>query len=745
MSSWQPDQFRMAGGLNEEDPAFTQPAGSLAYCANYEVLAGGGYRRIDGYERYDGRASPSAATYAWLTFWGGGQLPFAIGDVITGGSSGATATVCYAPALQPFNENTGQLGGTPGDSGILGTGTQGDWIKNQANGTLVVTALTGHFTADETITSTLTKVAIVLAKDSSASIGDTNFKIWLGAARDYYRSLIQPVGTTDYPGVGPVLGGFVLNDSVYAIRVSATQTGGGGFDIAIISNGIKMYKASGSGWAVVDLGSYIRFQNGTIEINEGDTITGGSSGATAVVARVNVGSGNWAGPTYTTGRLAVNTITGVFTDGENLQVSAVTCAAAIGTTKPNYLETGPAITDVEDADRASRYNTTLYNFYGASDWRRTYGCNGVNRAWEFDGTVFCFIETGMVVDAPTFVEAHRNNLFLAFPGGSLQNSATGLPLTWSARLGAAELGLGDEITGIRSNGNNTLAVTCLKTTQVVQGTSDLDWSLRSISNEIGSISNTIQEAGGQTVFLDRAGVNVVIPAPFAYQDLSTQAISRNVRKSIERTAMNVVGSSHAINKSQYRLFFNDMTALVATFFGTKLMGWMRSRYAHQGSVWFNGPIHGVETMFMGTDVGVGEGYVMQLDTGTSFDGLPIQSIIKTPYNYHKSPNRDKRFHKVTLEVDTPASIDLLLKTEFEYGNTTQAGSYDNQSALVGGQWDIATWDRFFWDSAQLSSPEINIDGVGRNISLTIYHNDAVDAPFIVSAAMVDFSIWGIKR
>jgi len=42
MTAWTPDQFRMAGGLNEEDPAFTQPAGSLAYCANYEVLAGGG-------------------------------------------------------------------------------------------------------------------------------------------------------------------------------------------------------------------------------------------------------------------------------------------------------------------------------------------------------------------------------------------------------------------------------------------------------------------------------------------------------------------------------------------------------------------------------------------------------------------------------------------------------------------------------------------------------------------------------
>ncbi len=734
MTAWVPDQFRLTGGLNLEDPAFTQPPGFLAYCSNYEALAGGGYRRVDGYERYDGHLmTPSSASYQWFYFVFAGKIPFAVDDVLTGGDSGAVGTICVPPDLRSFDVVHGTFG-APGSGKIQ------DYAGGNANGIIVVATTSGQFVAGDTLTVTgagSTKIATVFSDASLKSISDPLYKTWLAGARNQVRAGIGVVGDSTYPGSGQVLGGFVLNGVTYAIR-NGTQFGTG-WDPLLVWHDTQIYKATESGWQHVVLTKYIQFYNGTIEVNEGDIITGASSSAVATVRRVNVGAGNWAGPTFASGRFAIDTITGTFTADENLQVSAVTVAQAKAAQQSASLTLNAA---GPGDDLEATFNTCVYNFYGASNDRRVYGCNGWQRAWEFDGTIFCNIETGMAVDAPTYVEAHRNNLFLAFPGGSLQNSATGLPLVWSARLGAAELGVGDDITGMRTNGNNTLGVTCLKSTQVVQGTSDLDWSLRGISNEIGSIANTIQEAGGQTVFLDRAGVNVIIPAPFAYQDLSTQAISRNIRKTIERTAFNCVGSQHAINKSQYRLFFNDKTVLTATFFGTKLMGWMQSQFAHQGTVWWSGPdASGNEQMYMGTS----DGYCMQLDVGTSFDGRSIQSILRTPYNYHKSPNRDKRFHKVTLEVDTPHSIDLRLKTDFEYGNTTQGGTFDNQTVDTGGTWDVSKWDQFFWDSAQLSSPEINIDGVARNIALTIYHNDDVDESFVVSAAMIDFSIWGIKR
>lgn len=687
--AWTPDQFRLTGGINEEDPAFVLPPGFLTFCRNYECLAGGGYRRIEGYERFDGRVAwPSIASYSVLPYDQGGPRPIVEGDLVTGGTSGATAHVVGTTEL-----------------------SSGTWSGLDAAGNIGITKITGAFVSGETLLINSVVSAHTTAVATPYSIGDASYKSWLGGAREYYRSLIAaPTGT------GSILGGFVLAGVVYCFRESAGS--------------VKLYKSTTSGWSAVTLSSYLRFDTGTAEINEGDTITGGTSAATAVVKRVNIGAGNYAGPTFASGRFAVDTIVGTFQNAEDLKVGGVTKAKAVGTTAASSFATG------------GRFQTLVTNFYGASNLRRAYGIDGVNRAWEFDGTIFCFIETGMTVDTPMFMEAHRNHLFLAFPGGSVQNSGTGLPLTWSPRTGASEIGIGDDPTGMKSNGNNTLAITAAKTVQILTGTSDLDWNLRSISDEIGSVAYSLAEAGGQTLFLDRSAVNVLVPAPPTFQDYSTQAISRNVRKTIERMAPNAVDSLHAVKKNQYRLFFDDKTALIGTFYGSKLMGWAAALYKHQFTCSWNGTdADGVERMYAGTD----DGYVMMLDSGTSFDGEAIESILQLPYSYHKSPDRDKAFHKITLEMDTPRAVDIRIVTDFDYGGGGQSGQFLQRTNPTGGLWDVSLWDQFFWDSAVLSRPETNIDGVGINIGITLYHNDAVDEAFSISACLLQFNLLGIRR
>jgi hypothetical protein len=79
-----------------------------------------------------------------------------------------------------------------------------------------------------------------------------------------------------------------------------------------------------------------------------------------------------------------------------------------------------------------RYEFLNHNFYGLASSYRMYGVNGVGRAFEFDGTTFTPIRSGMAVDTPHRIAEHYNHLFLAFPGGQLQNSSIGAPLDWSA-------------------------------------------------------------------------------------------------------------------------------------------------------------------------------------------------------------------------------------------------------------------------------------------------------------------------
>lgn len=691
--AWIPSQFRLNGGLNEEDPEFTLAPGALRFCRNIECLPGGGYRKIEGYERFDGHvAKPSLATYYSIPFINGGPREVANGDSLVGVTSGATAKAVGYSLL-----------------------TSGTWSSSNAAGKVGYVPLTGTFVSGENVTAG----GIVAFRTSGVgtirAVDDINYKTWLAGARDYYRTLISAV-----PGTGGVLGCFVLKGVTYALR------GQGGPP----STTVNLYKATTSGWSLVTLTNFIRFTAGTGEIFEGDTVTGGTSAATGVVRRVNIGAGNWAGPTFASGRLAIDTITGTFQAAEALKVGGVSKATCSGA------QAVPTFT------AGGRFSFVNNNFYGSSNQQRVYGADGVNRAFEFDGTYFINIETGMTTDTPRFIESHRGCLFLGFPGGSLQNSGYGQPLIWSPRIGAGEIGIGDDITGIKSNGNNTMAITCASRISILNGTSDADWSLRSISDEIGSVAYTMQESGGQTLFLDRSAINVVIPAPLAYQEISTQAVSKNVRKTIEAKAPLAIDSIHAIKKSQYRLYFSDKTGLCATYYGSKLVGFSHLQYAHQVTCSCHGTdASGVERMYFGTDTG----YLMELDAGTSFDGSPIETIMQLPYCYHKYPDRDKRFHKLTLEVSTPRAIELRIGQDFNYGGGGQTGQITVQTNPTGGIWDTSSWDQFFWDSAVLSAPEINISGVANNMGITLYHSDAVDDPFTISACLLQFSLFGIRR
>lgn len=91
-------------------------------------------------------------------------------------------------------------------------------------------------------------------------------------------------------------------------------------------------------WALL-----LAFNTGTGEIKVGDTVTGATSGATAVVTSVRLHSGTWGGGNAA-GRLCVMSKTGTFQANENLQVSAVTKAKAEGDTTSMLMSVNPATT-----------------------------------------------------------------------------------------------------------------------------------------------------------------------------------------------------------------------------------------------------------------------------------------------------------------------------------------------------------------------------------------------------------------
>jgi hypothetical protein len=243
-----PSAVVMGGGLWSNVAPGAAPPGTGQFCLNFEVATSGAWAKSGNLERFDGRPRPSDAVYVMLqpetTFSG-----LAIGDIVAGSASGASATVCYVDA---------------------------DFIA--------VTKRTGTFTPGEVLTKGGSSVGQISPVQNYPITVGLNANL-VNSAASLYRADIAAV-----PGSGPVRGVAVLNDQVYAWRDNAGATA------------MVMHRATAGGWTAVALGEYVNFSNANTSVGDGDTLTQGAVSAT--IARVVVETGTLQSGTNT-GKLII--------------------------------------------------------------------------------------------------------------------------------------------------------------------------------------------------------------------------------------------------------------------------------------------------------------------------------------------------------------------------------------------------------------------------------------------------------
>ncbi len=681
--------FPFRGGEILTDPALSQEPGSLLYGKNYEVYPEGGYRRIDGYERYDGRTKPSESLYYILEF-DTGTTAAVDTDTITGATSGATAELIADAVVE-----SGTYGGS------------------DAVGYMAVALLSGTFTVGENIQVSASTVAVV--KTAENALGATTDALDTTYTQAGIERARTKIGTVT--GSGPIRGVWVYNGSTYAFRDNAGATE------------CKMFKASSSGWAAVDLGQYIKFNTGSAAVTEGATLTGATSSATGTVRRVAIRTGT-VGGSDATGVFVLTGVTGTFQSAENLQVSASTVAVSTSALVTVALIPG------------GRCEFVNYNFGGSSSTNRLYWVDGFNTAFEFDGTYAVPLFTGMSVDTPKHLAAHKKHLFLGFHKGSLQHSSIGDPYGWSVVTGASELGTGDEISGLQVMPGDAMAIFNRNRIYILYGTSSADWNLKTFSDNSGAIEWTIQNLT-ETMFLDDRGVTT-FSAVNAYGDFTMNAISKKIKPLIDDKKGLSIASIRVRKKGQYRLFFNDGTAIYATFSGNKLAGFIRidlDKVVY--TVCSAEDTDGNEILFFGSD----DGYIYQLDAGTSFDGSEIEAILRLSYYHFDSPTRDKRFRKIQFEMSGDSSIALQFQPDFSYAdaNVPEARTRDLSVQGSGGYWNIHNWDNYNWSGQVISTAEENLDGVGTNMGILVLSEATYEQPHILQGVTVHYSPRRIRR
>jgi hypothetical protein len=655
------------GGLDVTTPPAMIPSSFVRNAMNFEEDINGGYVSHKGYERFDGRTSPSSAQFALLAFTDAGTV--AVGDTITGATSAATGVVIAI--------------------------TDADFILAKNTGTWEVENTTAGG-------ASVTGPAVL-----NGASGKTGAQ-YAALAADVYRADITAV-----PGEDGILGVVYFNSVVYAFRNEAAP-----------ATGVGLYKSTTSGWAAVQLGIEVTFTAASgSEPAEGATITQG--GVSGELKRLVIESGTFSGGNAA-GRLIFASVTaGPFVAGAFTAGITATCGTQSNITIPN---------------QDGRFEFVIANFSGSVNRTRIYGCDGVNKGFEFDGAVFVPINTGLgAIDKPTHVVEHQNHLFFSV-AGSVQHSAIGDPYNWTTTAGGGEVAVGDPVTGLKSqpgsDTNPALAVYSRNKINMIYGTSAADWQRVLYSDDTGGIPYSIQKIG-QTYALDDRGISS-LAASQNFGNFADAIISDRVTSWLKTRRSQVTDSHVSRDKQQYRIFFSDGSAAYWT---------LRSKKASMMPMYFPDPVvcswssettgGGDEVIFFGSS----DGMVYQMEKGTSFDGDNIEAYIELVFNHSKSYRTLKKYRRLTFEMSGEGYAEFNSTYDLNYGSseTAQPDLVASTISLSSAIWDEFTWDEFVWDGQSLTNLSMSTPGDGENISIRILSTGNYFDPVKFSGVFIEFS------
>ncbi len=387
-----------------------------------------------------------------------------------------------------------------------------------------------------------------------------------------------------------------------------------------------------------------------------------------------------------------------------------------------------------------RVTTVAANFGGGPANFKLYGCDGVNKAFQFDGTTYTAITTGMTIDAPSQIAAHKQHLFLSFDY-SLQFSAIGDPLTWSPVVGAGEISMNGTITNLLplpgDQTSGALGVYTRQDTSILYGTSSDDFKLSVFNTGTGAFAHTAQPMDQAYSFDDR-GV-MALGTSLNFGNFVTASLTSKILPYIQARRNLAVASSVNREKGQYRVFFSDRNALYLTIVNGQLLGIMPVQFDAAVTCCVEGESpDGKATSFFGAD----DGFVYRLDAGTSFDGDPIPANLNLVFNSVKSPRILKRYRKASVEMtgDSFAQIGFGYDLGYRTQNIDQPVDAAYDSDLRTAYWDTMVWDNFAWDGSDITPTEVDMAGTAENVSIRISSVSEVLQPFTVNSIIIHYTM-----
>lgn len=416
--------------------------------------------------------------------------------------------------------------------------------------------------------------------------------------------------------------------------------------------------------------------------------------------------------------------------------------AADNATCSMWSSNGGAWTEVKsDLAPNGSYEFVTYAFSGT---QKMYGVSGKHQAFEFDGATWNDIATGMAVDMPNRITAHKKHLFLAFDN-SVQHSSLGDPLTWLAVTGAGEILLDHSITGFSILPNGALGIHTGTGTTLLSGTSAADWVAQNTveySNNAGALPGTIQNMGANIRFTDSRGITD-FGASQTSADFYDAIISHDMDKSIEGRWVRAISSTIVREKNQYRLFFNDGSGLICVFAGQSVMI-TQIQWPHVVRCVCNSEdASGSELIYFGSD----DGYVYQMENGRTFGGQSIKAVLDTAFSNLGFKSVVKRFRRMRCDVGKNGNPNLNSVARYYIGSEgiPLVDAVPFKFSSDSGKLGSAVLGQTPLGGVPIDDGTIEIEGRGEWVSFRFISETTTDLPWELDGITVEFLLGRQRR
>jgi hypothetical protein len=390
--------------------------------------------------------------------------------------------------------------------------------------------------------------------------------------------------------------------------------------------------------------------------------------------------------------------------------------------------------------------------HSISGIEKTIFVDGVNYPVEFNNSdnSLTTLDSSTDVLAAEHVAVFKGTAFYA-KGSVVYFSAPLSVGDFSVANGAGSINVGSDVTGLIVF-RDQLIIFTQNTIKRVTGTTASDFVIAPITDRIGCVNgDTIQEVGGDIMYLAPDGIRL-LSATDRIGDFGLEIASDPIAKDtlIFTNSTSEYCSLLLREKAQYRIFAYIESEQPAT---TK--GLIATKFISQGgsgigwSTTSGIKAYTADSAYIGSSevilFGNSDGYIYQMETGSSFDGESIEAIYESPYMPINDPQVRKTLYKMTLYAEPTGDMQLTVNIKYDFdintGNgviqppTSEIASSGTSTFLYGSTKAVYGTAAFGGELDNVYN--LNLVGSGKTVAIR-FEDNSINPTFTLDTVLLEF-------